>query len=337
MTLDQPTESTSASEMSLGDHLEELRKRIMYSLVGTLIAAIGTFAFGFQLIAWLARPLLQAQEALGYPPQVYAFDPTVGFTSVYLRVSLIAAAIVASPWILFQLWRFVSVGLYAHERRVVHILAPFSTVMTLLGVAFTYYVLLPVCLIFFLGWASAYPPIEPGQRGFMLRVMLGEATETREVMEDAQASSPLRIPVLREPPVEPVEGDIWIDARLGVVQAQIGGKTHSFLARQPTMLQPMPELGQFVGFAAFMGLGIVIAFQLPVAMLVMGWTGLVDPSWIAGFRKHAFLGVLVVSAILTPADLLSMVVLSVPLYGLFEFGLLLMRSVYREPAFPSDG
>lgn len=326
--------------MSLGDHLEELRRRLFYALIGTGVALLVTFTFGFQLIAWLAKPLLQVQEAMGYPPAVYAFDPTVGFTSVYMRVSLISAAILASPWILYQLWRFISLGLYAHERRVVHVLAPFSTVMTLLGVAFTYYVLLPICLIFFIGWAGAYPEVHPGDRGFMLSLIFGSPA-AREVTEqvdgDTAPVSAFQLPVFDEDPEAPSEGMVWVNRRLRSVRAVIGGEVQTMMARQPRMLQPMPELGQFVGFAAFMGLGIVAAFQLPVVMLVVGWTGLIDPAFIRGFRKHALLVVLVASALLTPSDLLSMVVLALPLYSLFEFGLLLMWWVYKEPVFPEDG
>ncbi|QDU70762.1 twin-arginine translocase subunit TatC [Mucisphaera calidilacus] len=335
MPLDQPDEHQAFGEMSIGDHLEELRKRILYALIGTGVAAILTFAFGFQLIAWIARPLLQAQEALGYPPAVYAFDPTVGFTSVYLRVSLIAAAILASPWILYQLWRFIAVGLYAHEKRVVHILAPFSAVMTLLGVAFTYYILLPICLVFFIGWAGYYPEVEPGDRGLMLSLIYGRpAIETP--VESEPDTSALQLPVLQNDPETLSEGMVWLDARLGALRAVIDGEVHTLMARQPRMLQPMPELGQFIGFAAFMGLGIVAAFQLPVIMLVVGWSGLIDPAWVRGFRRHALLAVLATSAILTPSDLLSMVVLALPLYTLFEFGLLLMAWVYRDPSFPED-
>ena len=69
---------------------------------------------------------------------------------------------------------------------------------------------------------------------------------------------------------------------------------------------------------------------------IVGWTGMVDPKWIATYRRYALLVCLVASAILTPSDLFSMTVLAMPLYLLFEFGLLLMKLVYKRPAFPAD-
>ena len=75
---------------------------------------------------------------------------------------------------------------------------------------------------------------------------------------------------------------------------------------------------------------------MPVFMLVLGWTGLIDPARIAKFRKYALFVCAVAGAMLTPADPVSMFILWLPLYTLFEFGLLLMRIVdpYKHP--PED-
>lgn len=127
--------------MSFGEHLEDLRRRLIHALAGIVAAALVTFYFGFHIMAWLARPFLEALAALGLPPQVYVRDPTLGFR-LYLKVSLISAVIVASPWVVYQLWRFIASGLYAHEKRVAYMLAPFSAVMTVLAILLvaTYFV-----------------------------------------------------------------------------------------------------------------------------------------------------------------------------------------------------
>ena len=63
------------------------------------------------------------------PPNTIVTSVTAGFT-VYIKVALISAAVIGAPWIVYQIWKFIEAGLYAHERKVVYILAPFSTIMT---------------------------------------------------------------------------------------------------------------------------------------------------------------------------------------------------------------
>ncbi|MEM9019376.1 MAG: twin-arginine translocase subunit TatC [Planctomycetota bacterium] len=326
--------------MPLGEHIEELRGRLVKALIGTVIAAIGTFYFGFQIIAWLAQPYLQAQEVMGFTPTFIQTDPTAGFTSVYLPVCLIAAAIVASPWIVFQAWQFVVSGLYEHEKKAVHILAPFSTVMVVLAVLFTYFILLPVSITFFLKFATYYPEIELADPNPVTNLVLKPyMTDTgTNLPEDFDYDSrPLQLPVLEERPEELKEGMLWIDGPTGRIEAVIDGKVRILSQRTTRLINPLPQLGEFVRFAAIMMLGIVAAFQLPVIMLVMGWSKLFDPTLFGKSRKYAFFACFAAGAILTPTDIFSMLVLAFPLYALFEFGLLLMKLGFGDgEMFPDE-
>ncbi|MEM6457978.1 MAG: twin-arginine translocase subunit TatC [Planctomycetota bacterium] len=347
MPLDQPNHGSSLdASMPLGEHLEELRRRLIYAGIGVAAAAVVTFIFGFRLIAWLAQPLLHAQDAMGFPTQTLVLEPTAGFTSVYLPVALIAAAILASPWVIYQAWKFVSVGLYRHERRAVYILTPFSTVMTALAVGFTYYVLLPVSLLFFLQFASKYPPIELGEPDPVMSILLraygaperaGTTASGLPAMGEsgvdvpAAEARPLPVyPVLDIDPASPPEGGVWINQRQGKLKAVVNGRVRVLALQTENLLSPMPQLGDYVRFAAVMMLGVAAAFQLPVVMLVAGWTKLFDPLAVAKLRKYALFASFAAGAVLTPTDLFSMVVLAAPLYLLFEVGLLVMRSVYRR-------
>ncbi|MEM1099326.1 MAG: twin-arginine translocase subunit TatC, partial [Planctomycetota bacterium] len=293
-----------------------------------------------RVIAWLARPLLSAMHETGYPPQTFVTDPTAGFTSVYLPVSFIAALIVASPWVLFQVWRFVAVGLYANERRAVHILVPFSTFMTALGVGFTYYVMLPVALIFFLSFAKLYPQVEPGEPGmvlgFLLDTVYGSDRPDPLTFEDPATAIIPALPVLAGDPDPLLEGMLWIDGRTGTLRMVVNERITEQAAVKPQLMTPLPKVDEYIRFAAYLGLGVVAAFQLPVFMLVTGWTGLIDPEWVAKGRKYALFVCVCLGGILTPTDLLSMAVLSVPLYGLFELGLILMRVAYKNRAHDED-
>ncbi len=316
--------------MPLGDHLEELRGCILRAVVGVFAIFIVVVLppVTTRIISWIAKPLVTAMHQTGYPPQTYVTDPTAGFTSVYLPVGFIAALILASPWVLYQLWRFVSVGLYANERRAVHILVPFSTVMTALGVVFTYYVMLPVALMFFLSFARLYPPIEPGDPGavmsFLVENVYGDASGPREFEDPGHAVIPA-FPVLSEDPDPLVDGYAWIDGPSRTLRLAIDGKAVNVAMAKPQLMTPLPKVDEYIRFAAYLGLGVVAAFQLPVLMLVVGWTGLIDPAVVAKGRKYALFVCVCLGGVLTPTDLLSMFVLSVPLYGLFELGLALMK------------
>lgn len=370
MPLDQPVDPPSSSEkfghevrMTFGEHIEELRRRLVNSLIGVLVAAVFTFYFAFDIIGWLAQPFVQSLDALGFPPNTYATDPTLGF-GIYMKVALISAAVVAAPWIIYQVWLFVVEGLYQHERRTVHILAPFSVTMTVLAVLFTRYVLLPASLVFFIRFATLYPEITPGEPGWMIQLLVGEQAEdavgepsgddsaTPPAADPAPAppvadpaapaasvqppTAPVKLPVLPADPVAPGDGDTWINRHDGKIKSFFNGRTHILAATIPRIVVPLPSLGEYVNFAALVGLGNIVAFQLPVVMLIAGWMGIIPPEDIARVRKYAFFGCAVLSAVLTPADIVSMIVLMVPLYGLFELGLFLMFRVYPREPYPTS-
>jgi sec-independent protein translocase protein TatC len=326
MPLDQPRSAidqrTEDLRMSFADHLEELRSRLILAVIGVGLGVVIAAVFGFRLIGLLAQPLLQAQDALGYPPQTYTFDSTAGFFT-YMVVVLIAGLILAGPWVLYQAWQFVVSGLYTHERRAVHVLWPFSVVMTAAGLAFTYFVLLPVTMVFFFQFSTYYPEVSYGEPGFMMRILV-DPPQRPAITADPDAQ-PLQLPVLAADPAQPRDGDLWLDAQ-GRTKLHLRGQTRVLAVLPTRLMSPMPQLGDYIRFAAFSALGIVIAFQLPLVMLVLGRTGLVDPNLFSKGRKYAIFICFAAAAILTPADLLSMFVLAVPLYGLFELGLILMRA-----------
>lgn len=360
--------------MPLGDHLDELRRRLIVALLGVGVALGVTVWFGPQLIAWVAKPLLVAMDATGFPPQTYVTDPTAGFTGVYLPVTLVSAVILASPWVLIQLWQFVAVGLYQHERKAVYVLAPFSTLMTALGVGFTYFILLPVSLLFFLNFAATmYPAATVGPPGPVMSVFLRAYGVTASDLAVVAPAAPLpapdpttpladlatigappppdaatasaadradpaafSLPIRGSTPANAADGDLWLDAADGKVKIFLGGEVRELATSSRSLVTPLPKLDEFIRFAVFMGLGVVTAFQVPVVMLVAGWTGLFDPAILTGARRYALLGSVVAGAVLTPTDIVSMLVLAVPLYCLFEFGLVLMKFGDRRRAAKAD-
>lgn len=344
MPMDQPSGLVKGSDISmpLGDHLEELRVRLILAGIGVVLAGVVTFIYVYDLIGWLAQPLIQAQDAMGFPTQTLVTEPTAGFTSVILPVGIIAALLLASPWVIYQGWKFISVGLYHHERKAVYILTPFSTLMTTLAVLFSYYVLLPVSLMFFLQMATYYPTVELSSPNPVMKVLLdaygkdrSESLEILDSPDDADLERP-RVPVYAADPTDAAEGEFWINHEQGKLKMMVGGDLRIVGLQSDRLISPLPALGHYVRFAAMMIFGVTLAFQIPVIMLVAGWTNLFDPRAIASLRKYAVLIAFAAGALLTPADATSMFVLAIPLYLLFEVGLVMMKLTYKNDPPPDE-
>jgi len=332
--------------MSFGDHLEELRKRLILGLVGVLLAAACMLYFGQDLVAWLLIPLLNVQRYAGLPMQLINTGVTTGF-AVYLKVSLIAGLVVSSPWVVYQLWKFVSPGLYAQERRVVLTLLPFSAVMAAIAVAFMYTVMLPICLAFMVFFSTSYPAPELRGESWMDTLTGLTVRSSIRIDEDAKSATPPAtphtdadqaaasiptLPLVNQDPPDPEEGQAWIKLPDRELRVFVGGQVLVFAGQSVGLtVRPLLDLGEYISFVAALTLGTLIAFQLPVVMMVIGWTGMVDPAWLARYRRHALLIALVLGMFLTPADPLSMIALAVPLYVLFEFGLIVMRLARGQP------
>jgi len=90
------------------------------------------------------------------------------------------------------------------------------------------------------------------------------------------------------------------------------------------------RLNPYISFVLFMALGVCVGFQIPVAMFIASSVGILNPAWLKRYRAHAVIFMFLVSAVLTPQDPISMCVLALPLWLLFEFGLIIGRIAYRK-------
>ena len=129
--------------MSFLDHLEELRRRILHALVAVGISFAACWTFGDTLFRFVARPIY---ATVGDKGMIF-LSPTEPF-NLMLKVSLIASLFLASPFIMAQIWLFISPGLYKHERRYA---APFiisSSLLFIAGGAFGYFIAFPFALQF---------------------------------------------------------------------------------------------------------------------------------------------------------------------------------------------
>lgn len=219
-------------------HLVELRTRLLNSAVAVLLVFICLFPWASDLYTLLAHPLLARLPKGG---QMIATDVTTPFF-VPLKVALMAAFLIALPYILYQIWRFVAPGLYAHEKRLVWPLIVASTILFFCGMAFAYFVVFPVVF------------------GFIT------------------ASAPHGVAV-------------------------------------------MTDIDKYLSFVLTMFMAFGMTFQVPVAVVLLVRMGFVTVEKLREIRPYMVVGAFVVGAIFTPPDVVSQSMLAIPLWLLYEAGI----------------
>ena len=235
---DSPLDTT----MSLGDHLEELRGRLILALVGLTIGAVIGLVFCSRIIAFVQKPYV---AAMGPDAILQVLGPADGIIS-YIKIALISGLILTCPWVFYQLWMFIAAGLYPHEKRYVHLATPFSAGLFVIGALFFLMVVAPLTLKFLVK--------------FNQRVL---------------------------------------------------GVSSNF------------TFANYISFVTMLMLVFGVAFQTPVAIFFLNKTGLVSIQALRRSRKFVIIGIFVVAAMATPPDVVSQVTLAIPLYALFELGILL--------------
>src|SRR5438034_8758411 len=146
--------------MTIGEHLEELRTRLILGLSAFLVAAIVFLipAVAVHVGRIFLKPLVWSLRHAHQNPQIYYTEVTESFM-VYIKIGLICAAAVSSPWLLYQLWQFVAAGLYPRERKYITKYLPLSIVLLITGMMFLYFILLPLMMTFFLEFNFGAPDL----------------------------------------------------------------------------------------------------------------------------------------------------------------------------------
>ncbi|OAT73061.1 twin-arginine translocase subunit TatC [Parageobacillus thermoglucosidasius] len=232
-------------EMSVYEHLGELRKRIIIVVVFFIIALVASFFFVEPVILYLQ----QTDEAKELTMNAFRLTDPI---KIYFQFAFVIAFILTAPVLLYQIWAFVSPGLYEKERRVTLSYIPISIFLFLAGVSFAYFVLFP----------------------FVVRFMKNLAE------------------------------------RLGIHQV-IG-------------------VNEYFQFLLHLVLPFGIVFQLPVVVMFLTRLGLITPMLLVKVRKYAYLALLILAAVITPPDVLSQVIVMIPLSILYEISIWISKMAYRK-------
>ncbi len=228
-------------EMTFLEHLEEMRWRIIKALAAVLGIAVLAFIESDLIMGLLTRPA----EQLEIPVQLQAIRVSDLFM-VQIIASFLTGLVLATPVILYQLWRFIRPALEKPTRTTGFWVVVAGTLLFVTGVLFGYLVILPFSLRFFSS--------------------LGDGS---------------------------VASNYSIQA--------------------------------YFGYVAWILLSAGLIFQLPVISFILTRVGLLTPEFLRHYRKFALIGILVLSAILTPPDPLSQILMAIPLLGLYEVAVLISR------------
>lgn len=223
------------------EHLEELRSRLIYSFIAVAVGFLCAYFFKEKLFEILTAPLVTAMHEGGNAKMIFTGLPEAFFT--YLKVSLLAGIIIATPVIFYQFWMFVSPGLYSSEKKYIIPIVILSLVFFLAGSLFGYFIVFPYGFKFFLGFATA----------------------------DISA---------------------------------------------------MPSMKEYLSFASKMLLAFGFVFELPLVLTFMARMGLVTVPMLKKNRKYAVLLFFVGAALITPPDVVTQIMMALPLMVLYEISII---------------
>ncbi|MBB5149177.1 MULTISPECIES: twin-arginine translocase subunit TatC [Ureibacillus] len=233
-------------ELPIIEHIEELRKRLIICAVFFVIALIAGFYVAEPIIKFIQHDN-EELEAL----TLNAFKVSDPLT-VYLEVSFFVALILTSPVILYQLWAFIAPGLYESERKATLKYIPYSFVLFLVGLLFSYFILFPNVM------------------NFMMN----------------------------------------LSERLDIQQT-IG-------------------INEYFSFLFKLVIPFGFLFQLPVITLFLSRLGVLNPNLMSKFRKYSYFVLFVIAVLISPPDLISYILMSIPLFVLYEISIAIAKIGYKK-------
>ncbi len=248
--------------MPFWSHLEELRKRLIRSILWITVGFAVCFNYSEDILKLLMWPMNMKLTLLSSFPYLSTVPNQVQqklhYTTLiepfwaHLKIALIAGIMLVFPLIMYQLWKFISPGLLPKERRYVGYFVFFSTLFFGIGVLFCYMLLLPFAVPFLLSY-----------------------------------------------------------------------KTENLIA--------IIKIGDYIDFVLKFLLASGVVFELPLIIVLLSRMGIVNPDWLARYRKYAFLASFIFGAILTPTpDVFNQTLISIPIYLLYEVGIIASRIFGRK-------
>jgi len=313
--------------MTLGEHLEELRTRVIRALVALAVGAVLCYIFIDPIMGFLTSPVFAVYRQHGIEPAMLALNPAEPFMTD-LKVAIIVGFILSAPYSLWQIWAFIAAGLYMHERKWVYRFAPTSIALFFAGAFFLLFVVSPLLLDFLLSYRQTLPNYQTTSW------LLGKIPSIKE--NQPQATWPTTQPMMsvEKDPAEPPEGVPWINLQDRDLRIHYGDKTytigHLMETSNQNRLNPMMRLSEYIIFILQLAAAFGLSFQVPVAGAFVATLGIASAAQMAGLRRYIWFTMAIAAAVVTPTtDVTSLCLLLVPMMGLLEIGLLAARLIER--------
>lgn len=270
MALDQYKDEEEG--MSFLDHLEALRWHLFRAVSAVLIFTVAAFiakdfVFGVLILGpskvdfWTYRMLCDLGNYVGIPalcindlPFTIQSRQMTGQFSMHMTSSLVVGLIAAFPYLFYEVWRFISPGLYAKERNAARGAVFFVSFLFLSGALFGYYVLTPMSI------------------NFLANYQL-----------------------------------------------------------DPSIANEF-DITSYVSTLSMLVLASAIMFQLPVVVYFLSMSGLVTSKMLKSYRKHSMVVILILSAVITPPDVISQLLIAMPILVLYELGILIAKRLEKQRA-----
>jgi sec-independent protein translocase protein TatC len=269
VALDQIHEEEDAN-MSFLDHLEQLRWHLLRSIAAVLVFTIVAFLsksivfgtiilgpsrtdfFTYRVLCDLAGMLNLSAMCIDELPFIIQSRQMTGQFSMHVTSSFVVGIIAAFPYLFWEVWRFISPGLYAQERNAARGAVFFVSMLFFAGAAFGYFILAPLSI------------------NFLSNYQL-----------------------------------------------------------DPSILNEF-DITSYVSTLIMLVLASAIMFQLPVVIYFLSRSGLVSSEMLKSYRRHAIVGILVVAAVITPPDVISQVLIAMPILVLYEAGIVIAKRLERK-------
>lgn len=148
-------EDIDDSSAPLVEHLTELRNRLIWSVCAFLVGMVFCFILAEPILDFMLRPIEEAMRALGNPNPVMQYTAPQEYFFTLMHIAMVGGLMVSFPVIAFQLWRFVAPGLYRSEKQAFLPFLIASPVLFLIGATFSHFIVTPMAMKFFLGYADS--------------------------------------------------------------------------------------------------------------------------------------------------------------------------------------